>query len=488
MPGQKRPAAKRPSRAAIGGNVTVSLALACLFAGMINYLSFRHHLTIDLSASGSFTLSEKTRNLLRSLESPIRIFLLFNADATGYTEVRGLLERYRDEGSGRVRLEVIERFVERARAEALAAEFRIASEEDVIAIRAGDDYRVIPSSDLFELDTGPPFGDRVGAFYVEDRVTSAIASLVSGRRKKVYFTEGHGEADPTSKEDRDMSELGERIRGDNADVAKVNLLIGQQIPGDADVLVIAGPRSPFQHQELELLNGYLGRGGNLLVMLDPGRPHGLDPLLERMGVNARDDVAVWPARIAGAPVLVQTIPAETYGAHPIVARFQRVNLLFHNTRSFTRAPTSAGTGAQVTELALSPASAWGETDGLSDAANFDKGRDYRGPLCLAIAVDSGRVGNENVDLAGARLVAAGCSGIFTNEGLRRSPVAADLALNAINWMVRQERLIGIAPKQPRRHGYSLSVAQLTTLAVLVGLVIPASVLLVGAAAWFQRRS
>lgn len=488
MPGKKKATVRGPSRTAIGGNVAASLALACLLAGILNYLSFRHYETFDLSSTGSFTLSDKTTNLLRSLESPVRIYMIFSADSIAYTEVKGLLERYRDEGSGRVRLEVVDRFVERARAEALATEFQIASGEDVVVVRAGEDHRTIPSSELFDLDTGPPFGDRIGSFHVEDRVTSAIASLISGRRKKVYFTAGHGEAETAAKEEGGISELGGSIGRDNADVATVNLLTQQQIPQDADVLVIVGPRAPFQPQELELLNGYVGRGGNLLIMLDPGRPHGLGTLLERMGVTARDEVAVWPARVAGVPVLVQTIPAETYGDHPIVARFKKVNLLFHSALSFARAPTADKGVARITELALSPASAWGETDGMSEAARFDEGRDHRGPLCFAIAVDSGRVGNENVDLAGARLVAIGSSSIFTNEGLRRSPLAADLARNAINWMVRQEQLIGIAPKQPRRHGYSLSVAQLATLGLLVGLVIPASVLLIGAAAWFQRRS
>lgn len=488
MPREKKKALRGPSRTAIGGNVAISIALACLLVGMLNYLSFRHYETFDLSSTGSFTLSDKTKNILHSLESPVRISMIFSADNIGYTEVKGLLERYRDEGSGRVRLEVVDRFVERARAEALATEFQIASGEDVVVVRAADGHRIIPAIELFDLDTGPPFGDRIGSFHVEDRVTSAIAALISGKRKKIFFTTGHGEAEPSSKEDDGISELADSIGRDNADVATVNLLLQQQVPQDADVLAIVGPRSPFQPQEIDLINGYVGRGGNLLVMVDPGRPHGLGTLLERMGVTARDEVVVWPARVAGVPVLVQTIPVETYGNHPIVSRFKKVNLLFHNALSFGRAQTADRGGARITELALTPASAWGETDGLSETARFDEGSDHRGPLCLAIAVDSGRVGNENVDLAGARLVAIGCSSIVTNEGLRRSPLASDLARNAINWMIRQEQLIGIAPKQPRRHGYSLSVAQLATLGLLVGLVIPASVLLVGAAAWFQRRS
>lgn len=488
MPQKKKALARGPSRTAIGSNVTVSIILGCLLAGLVNYLSYRHYKTFDLSATGTFTLSDKTRNLLHSLESPVRIFMLFSGDSVGYTEVKGLLERYRDEGSGRVRLEVVDRFIERARAEALATEYQLASQDDAVIVRAGGNHRVIPATDLFEIDKGPPFGDRIGAFNTEDRVTSAIASLISGKRKKIYFTQGHGEGDPASKEERGLSDLRDRIGRDNADVGTINLLMQPQLPQDTDAVVVAGPVSPFQPQELELLNGYVGRGGNLLLMLDPGKPHGLKNLLERMGVIARDEVVVWPARVAGVPVLVQTIPAETYGNHPIVSRFKKINLLFHNTLSFVRAPTSGKEGTRITELVFSPSSAWGETEGLSETARFDEGRDHRGPLCMAIAVDSGRVGNENVDLAGARLVAVGCSGIFTNDGLLRSPLAADLARNAINWMVRQDQLIGIAPKQPRRNSYSLSVAQLATLGLLVGVVIPASILFVGAAAWFQRRS
>lgn len=487
MPHKKK-APRGPSRTAIGGNVSISIVLGVILVGLLNYISYRHYKTFDFSTTGNFTLSDKTKNLLRSLESPIRILMLFGGDSTGYTEVKGILERYRDEGAGRVRLEVVDRFIERARAEALANELQVTAQDDVVVVRTGDNHRAIPASELFEIDTGPPFGDRIGSFHAEDRITSAIASLISGRRKKVYFTQGHGEPDPAVKEQSGLSELSDRISRDNADVATINLLMQPQVPQDADVIVVPGVLSPFQPQELELLNGFVGRGGNLLVMLDPGKPHGLGSLLERMGVIARDEVVVWPARVAGVPVLVQTIPAETYGNHPIVSRFKKINLLFHNTLSFARAPATGKEGTRITELVLSPASAWGEAKGLSETAKFDEGQDHRGPLCMAIAVDSGRVGNENVDLAGARLVAIGCSGIFTNEGLLRSPMVADLARNAINWMVRQDQLIGIAPKQSRRTGYALSVAQLTTLGLLVGIVIPASVLLIGAAVWVQRRS
>ena len=105
---KKKKVPRGPSRAAIGSNVSVSIALGFVLVGLINYISYRHYKTFDFSATGNFTLSDKTKNLLRSLESPIRILMLFGGDSTGYTEVKGLLERYRDEGAGRVRLEKVE--------------------------------------------------------------------------------------------------------------------------------------------------------------------------------------------------------------------------------------------------------------------------------------------------------------------------------------------------------------------------------------------
>ena len=322
----------------------------------------------------------------------------------------------------------------------------------------------------------------------EDRVTSAIASLISGRRKKVYFTAGHGEPGRLlERKRRGISDLRDSIRRDNADVATINLLMQPQVPQDADVIVIAGVVSPFQPQEIELLNGYVGRGGNLLVMLDPGKPHGLGTSWSGWASSRVTRPSFGRRASPGS-----RSSSRPYRPRPMATTRSSPDLKRSISYSITRCPSPARRDRQgrdgITELVLSPASAWGETEGLSEPAKFDEGQDHRGPLCMAIAVDSGRVGNENVDLAGARLVAVGCSSIFTNDGLLRSPLAADLAQNAINWMVRQDQLIGIAPKQPRRTGYALSVAQLTTLGLLVGIVIPASVLLIGAAAWVQRRS
>ena len=49
----------------------------------------------------------------------------------------------------------------------------------------------------------------------------------------------------------------------------MNLLADYQIPQDASVIVIDGPKKPLTDAEVSLLDAYLKNGGSVVVMEDP---------------------------------------------------------------------------------------------------------------------------------------------------------------------------------------------------------------------------
>ena len=124
----------------------------------------------------------------------------------------------------------------------------------------------------------------------EQELTNALIKVVQGRQPKVYFVQGHGEKDTTSADRTGYNSISAALTSDNFVVDKVVLAQQTAVPADADVLVIAGPRTDFLAPEIDMLKAYLAQGGKLLIMLDPvlkpDQPQltGLEALLKDWGI------------------------------------------------------------------------------------------------------------------------------------------------------------------------------------------------------------
>src|SRR5262249_14369267 len=119
----------------------------------------------------------------------------------------------------------------------------------------------------------------------EQDFTNALKKLLVGTTKKVYFIQGHGEHDPDATDQRTgYSAATTALKGDNFDVAKLALAPEGKIPDDASVLVIAGPQTDYLQPELDLIRGYLKKGGKLLLMIDPSPKFDSAPLTNLIGL------------------------------------------------------------------------------------------------------------------------------------------------------------------------------------------------------------
>ena len=481
------------SRFAIGTRVILSLFLTVLLVIAVNYLSYRHYQSYDLSESGYFTLSEKTLSIIKSLKEPVKIYLFFNPQHPLYDRVEALLRRYQNAGGNKIIYELIEPYRDEVKARTLVAQYRLGDQDNVVILDYQRHNKFVNADAMAEMEMPSPFGggegDRIKAFKAEEAITSALVSLVQEKSSKIYFTTGHGENDIASEEPNlGFSELNARIERDNIITTNLNLLLSSAIPNDADAIVIAGPTSPFQTNEVVLLNDYLKRHGKLLVLLEPGIKHGLDALLQQYGIVADEDYVIGVVNVLGVKRLLGTVPIAEYANHPVVEKMKRTTMVLNGVRSIRALnQTEESQSQNVVELIKSSPNFWGETQLKSEEVKFDEAKDQKGPLSLAVAVDTGRVGKEKMDLSGARLVVIGSSGSFSNNQLVNLPGALDLILNSLNWLLRKEALLGIAPKIPKEFSIGLTEGQLASLALIIGVALPFSILFLGAGVWWKRR-
>ncbi len=481
----------RKRRLLTASHVLVQVLAVLVIVVGINWLVSRHYHRFDWTQSSYYELSSKTKQVLAALKAPLDIVVFIPpSDEREYVEktledVRHLLEEFKYDANGRVRVEYVDPDRDLARAKQLVTTYKLDS-PDVIVFASGDNHKLVRLDDLVDLDQAnymaPP---RVKAFKGEGVFLSAIQTITEEKAPKVYFLTGHGEHDPddTGAEDG-YSVFASTLRQDHLIVQKWNYQAQQAWPPDAGALVIAGPRTSFAEPELAALEDYLKNKGRLLVLLDPRVKTGLEPLLAKWGVTADDDLVVSP--LLG--MINVTALGSDYASHPITEKLRGMNTTFPYARSIRRkvgAPTPGSDQPIVTELVKTPDVFWGETDYAGAHYQFDASQDVAGPVSLAVAVETRKpVG---VDINVTRMVVIGCSSFLDNAHLRDSVGNTDLVLNSINWLLARKQLIAVSPKTPEEFSLDVSPGQTQAVYILAVGGLPLAVGLIGLIVWLRRR-
>jgi gliding motility-associatede transport system auxiliary component len=461
-----------------------SLAVASILVVLgilvaINYLSLRHNKRWDLTAAKQFTLSEQTRKVLQSLEKPVQIKVFAGPD--DFTRFRERLDEF-TYTSPKVSVEYVDAVKYPSRANA----YKVEALGTVVIEYDGRTERVTSDG--------------------EQELVNGLVKAVQGRQLKVYFVQGHGEHDVDASDRPGYSAVKSSLGSDNYTVDKLVLAQQKDVPADASVLVIAGPRTDFLPGEIDMLKAYLKRGGKVLFMLDPpsraDSPEltGLVALVKDWGIEVGNNVVVDVSGLgqlfgAGAEVPV----AAKYNPHPITEGF-RLMTGYPLARSVgTVSGNTSGRFPQT--LVETSASSWAETDikTLSTSGEVkrepEKG-DKEGPVSLAAAVSApaetaptpAPAANKPDDTPKpeTRLAVFGDSDFVANQwlGIQGN---RDLFLNTVNWLAQQENMIAIRPKDPEDRRITLNRDRQTLIKYLTIFMIPGLILLAGVQTWWRRR-
>jgi ABC-type uncharacterized transport system involved in gliding motility auxiliary subunit len=475
----------RKERIAVASSATAGIILAVALAGMVNWLGYRHYVRGDWTSSKIYSLSDKTKNVLKGIKDDVRVVVLMTPSTPLFTETKELLSRY-EAVSPRLKVEFIDPERDPLRTKQLAQEFGVSAANTVV-FATGDRKKYVTSDQLADYDySGMQMGQppKLKGFKGEEQFTSAILGVVSPKVPKIYFVTGHGEHDPDGTGEDGMSQLRELLKRDNLEVSKATLLSGS-VPADCDLLVIAGPKTPLTDVEKGALSGYLEKGGRALVLLDPvlakqQRASGLEEFLKAYGVQVNDDLVIDPAR--KLPFFdLSAVYVSDFRSHPAVDGLQGLAVLLPVARSVT---TVSAPGATSTILLTTSEKGWGETnlDRLVGTGQAEKdAKDTPGPVSLGVAAQS-----EKDKDKGWRLAVFGNSEFATNAQIANAG-NVNLALNAINWLAKQEQALGIAARSPEQVQLFLSASQMRTIFLLSLGGLPAFAIALGVAVWWRRR-
>ncbi len=460
----------------------VSVAVVGAILVGINYIAQRQNKRWDLTASQEFTLSDQTRKVIQELKQPLKLVVFEREERMA--PFRDRLGEY-TYTSKNVQVE----YIDPDKQPALARQYQIQSYGTIAVEHQGRIERV--------TGTG------------EQEITNAIIKAVQGQQRKIYFVAGHGEHDPASADERTgYNAIAEALKRDNFLVESLPLLQKLDIPADAAALVIAGPTSDLLQPELDALRKYLGRGGKLLLLIDPvigPEAKALANLVSfaaEWGIEIGNNVVVDPNPVGQLLGLGPDSPiaGPPYPGHAITERF-RLNTAYPLVRSVSPA-TTAPAGRTAQTIVNSGPSSWGETDLKAITARQpvkpDDGVDKTGPVPLAAVVSvtapdapappAAKPGSTEppAPKPETRVAVFGDSDFAANLGINIEG-NADLFLNTVNWLVQQENLIAIRPKQPDDRRVTLTAEQQRWVAWFSVLLLPGAVIATGVYTWWRRR-
>jgi ABC-type uncharacterized transport system involved in gliding motility auxiliary subunit len=463
--------------------VGVVVVLGILVA--VNYLSNRRNTRWDLTENRQYSLSDQTIKLVSELTAPVKLTVFDQPE--NFERFRPRLESYRY-GSNQMQVE----YVDALKNPVLATQNKVDTIPTIILEYMGRTERV--STDA------------------EQDLTNALIKLLNPTARKAYFLSGHGEKDPNSSERTGYNTVGEALKRDNYAFDKLVLAQTNEIPADATLIVIAGPRTDLLEQEVPPIEEYLAkRSGKLLVMLDPAddfkqpspTPR-LTGLLKEWGINATNSVVV---DLSGR-TSVATVPvgAPPYPTHAITDGFGLITM-FPLVRAITPATDAPQNRAGVSFIQTAPRS-WAETNlaSLEDPSTLaderEKG-DLAGPVSIAVATAVSAPEAEKPDASPAankpeaaaadqapkpetRIAVFGDSDFAANayvgiEGNR------DLFMNTVNWLAQQQNLIAIRARDPADRRITLTPNARTVVSWLTLALIPAIILGAGVFTWWRRR-
>ncbi len=487
-------------QARYGANVAISIIGVIGIAIFINVIvAQRFDKRKDLTQHQLHTLSEQTKNVLKSLNSPIHATAFFTGSANSPLE----FERAKD------MLALYER-----ENEFLTVSFVNPYIDNLLA----DKYDVRDGTIVFESVATPqtvnnasiPAKTNIGTNRIEkvtsvdeQKFTNALLKLIRNETKKIYFLTGHEERSIDDLTPLGYSRAKEALENQNYAVLSFSSLLQPSIPADCAVLVIAAPKTALTQVEINLLTEYLARDGKLLLLFEPATSSNreLIQFMQKWGIEVGNDLVIDQARLS---IYGATMILPDFEQHEITRALQGTLIPFRGTRSVTPIediPVRLSVKSLAKTVGKTGVS-WGEAEfdrNVVTNPSYNPGIDTPPPVSIAAAVEEKKAGgpeqkdwhpNWGKDRL-PRIVVFGDSDFASNYpqiGILR-PENHTLFLAVINWLTLEEDLIAISPIDFQKLALRPMLAQEAVLVqILAVFLIPLIVFIAGLVVWWQRRS
>ena len=458
------------SRSALYGANT--LVLTAIFLGILiflNLLTFRHKHRFDFTEGGYFTLAPQTKKFISNLPREVKLTAFFQTDSAEKIAFANLIAGYLEE-TNKIKL----KYVDPDKNPSVTKQYGVTT-YGTVALESGAKETKIQNT-------------------TEENITNALLKVTRDEQKVIYFLEGHGESNIRSTENEGYSTAKKNLEQDGFVVKPLLLLQSGEIPKDASVLVIPGPKKPFQDEEKEIIDNYLNSGGSVFMLVDPKSSSRMEAFLKKWGIELGEDIVIDPmSKLFGGDFAAPVV--DQYTVHEITSDFVLATI-FPIIRSVRGIPVA---GITTTELLKTGANSWAESDFDSGTVQYDESKDVKGPVSVAVIAtkileaEENSAIPENLEAAKnnkptlkATLLVVGDSD-FSNNRYTNFSGNGDFFLNTISWLAEEENLISIRPKERKNTPIQMTQPWGYTIFIMGVIVFPGLIATIGIRTWWRRR-
>ena len=453
---------------------TAILAAAIVLAVLVNLLVGAipsKYTELDLSEAKMYTLSDSSRKLVQGMDQDVTIYYLCETGSEDAILTK-LLDHYAEESS-HLRWEQKDPALYPTFAAQYGASDAAAGSLIVVS---GDDSVVLDAADLYEYDYSDysTTGSANVTFGGEKQITSAIYKLTAAEESHVYYTTNHGEQAPTSS-------LTEALEAQNLDLQPLDLLTST-IPDDCSLLIMNAPASDFASDglvdEISQLQAYLENGGKVLLTTSAfvDTPN-LDAVMAQFGL-AREPGLVVEGDAGHALYGYPYSLFPDYGTTEESTALNGVNKGSHVMLSVAQGITVTETDGVAAEPLLNTSEDSYSKADLDENTSSEKGAgDVDGPFSLAVWARN--------DSTGAEVIWIGCPNMDNEQLYQSVPGNLTFLQGCAASMVGQEILIDT--KALEAEPITVAASSAMTLGMVFVFLLPAAVLIAGAAVVLLRR-
>lgn len=421
---------------------------------------------LDISATKLYSITSNTKVVVNALEEDVTIYWIVQSGEEDDV-IENLLSKY-ESLSDHIKVvkknpDVYPTFAEQYTNETV--------QNNSLVVECGDRSRFIGYDDIYIQEADIYSYTYSTSFDGEGAITSAIDYVVTDDLPQLYVLEGHGEQELPQN-------FKEQIEKENIETNTLSLLTVDEVPEDADAILIYEPSSDLSEEEVNMLYEYAEDGGKLLVIAGPtedGILENLYGLLENYDVETCEGIVVEGNR--------DRYTMQPYVLLPEMSSHEITDSLIEENY-YPNMPISQGmiindeSGA-VTPLLTTSSESFSKIAGY-DLTTYEKeDGDIDGPFAVALSIDCSNEGQ----------IVWFSSAAFLDDmyNALSSGSNSDLAMNALSSLIGESEAMAIRSKSLNYNYLSITDSTASLLKTLMIGVFPLTYLGVGVFVILKRR-